>query len=320
MKNKQNSIWHNGKLVPWDQACVHVTAHALHYGSSVFEGVRAYGDGDKTVFFRLAEHTQRMFNSAKVYRIVIPFTPAAINDACHAVVTDNALTNGAYLRPIAFRGAGNMGVVAADDAAIDVSIIAFEWGTYLGAEALTNGVDVCVSSWQRMAPNTVPTGAKAGGNYLSSQLIGMEAQRLGFHEGLGLTVDGTVSEGAGENLFMVKDGRIFTPPSSASILSGITRDSVITLAAERGYEVIEQSLTREALYFADELFFTGTAVEITPIRSVDRLAIGTGKRGPVTEQLQADFFGLFSGETQDKWGWLEPLDPSREAFSDSVAV
>lgn len=306
MTNK-NKIWHNGKLVDWDEASVHVTTHALHYGSSVFEGIRAYRKGDETVFFRLHEHNQRLFDSAKVYRIKIPFTVDEVNAACHQVVAVNGLTNGAYLRPVAFRGAVGFGVVAPKDSRVDISIIAQEWGAYLGDEGLNDGVDVCISSWQRLAPNTVPAGAKAGGNYLSSQLIGMEAQRLGFHEGIGLTVDGTVSEGAGENLFMVKDGKIFTPPTSASILCGITRDTLITLARERGYEVIEHSMTRESLYLADELFFTGTAAEVTPVRSVDRLPVGSGTRGPVTKRLQADFFGLFDGSTEDKWGWLQPL-------------
>ena len=304
---KQNKIWHNGKLVAWDEASVHVTTHALHYGSSVFEGIRAYKKGDQTVFFRLNEHNQRLFDSAKIYRIKIPFTLDAVNAACHQVVAENGLTEGAYLRPIAFRGAVGFGVVAPKDSRVDVSIIAQEWGAYLGEEGLNDGVDVCISSWQRLAPNTVPPAAKAGGNYLSSQLIGMEAQRLGFHEGIGLTVEGVVSEGAGENLFLIKDGRIFTPPASSSILCGITRDTLITLARERGYEVTERSLTRESLYLADELFFTGTAAEVTPVRSVDRLPVGSGTRGPITKQLQDDFFGLFDGRTQDRWGWLEPL-------------
>ncbi len=303
----KNTIWHNGSLVDWDQATVHVTTHALHYGSSVFEGIRAYSNEGKTSFFRLKEHNQRLFDSAKVYRINIPFTLDQINDACHQVVAVNGLTNGAYLRPIAFRGAVGFGVVAPKDSHVDVSIIAQEWGAYLGDEGLNKGVDVCISSWQRLAPNTVPAAAKAGGNYLSSQLIGMEAQRLGFHEGIGLTVDGTVSEGAGENLFVIKNGVIHTPPASSSILCGITRDTLITLARERGFNVVERALTRESLYLADEMFFTGTAAEVTPVRSVDRIAVGAGERGPITKQLQADFFGLFDGSTEDRWGWLEPL-------------
>jgi branched-chain amino acid aminotransferase len=306
----KNTIWHNGALVPWDQATVHVTTHALHYGSSVFEGIRAYEKDGDAVFFRLREHTQRLFDSAKVYRITIPFTVEQIDAACHQVVAVNGLTKGAYVRPIAFRGATGFGVVAPDGSPVDVSIIAQEWGAYLGDEGLNSGVDVCISSWQRVAPNTIPAAAKAGGNYLSSQLIGMEAQRLGFHEGIGLAVDGTISEGAGENLFLIKDGTILTPPASSSILCGITRDTLIKLAAERGLDVTEHSLTRESLYLADELFFTGTAAEVTPVRSVDRIAIGSGTRGPITKMLQEDFFGLFSGKTKDRWGWLQPLDKS----------
>ncbi len=320
MSNDGKTIWHNGKLVPWDQATVHVSAHALHYGSSVFEGVRAYKRADDTVFFRLADHTRRLFDSAKIYRIDIPYTEAELNAAQHHVVAANGLTNGAYIRPIVFRGAGGLGVVATPGSPIDVSIIALEWGAYLGAEALEKGVDVCVSSWQRVAPNTVPTGAKAGGNYLSSQLIGMEAFRLGFDEGIGLTTSGTVSEGAGENLFVVKDGAIYTPGMADSILGGITRSTIMTLARERGIEIIEQVITRELLYLADELFFTGTAAESTPIRSVDRIEIGSGCRGPVTHQLQTDFFGLFSGTTEDKWGWLEPLDKDAGQHVKPVAM
>ena len=299
---------------------MHVTAHALHYGSSIFEGIRAYAHDGQVAFFRLREHTERMFNSARVYRIPIPFTPDEIDAACHQLVVANGLTNGAYIRPVAFRGASGFGVVAKAGAPVDVAIIAIEWGAYLGAESLESGVDVCISSWQRVAQNTIPAGAKAAGNYLSSQLIGMEAQRLGFDEGIGLTVNGTVSEGAGENLFLVRDGVIYTPPSAASILGGITRHSVITLARERGLDVIEQEITRETLYMADELFFTGTAVEVTPVRSVDRIEIGDGRRGPVTKLLQTDFFGLFNGTTEDKWGWLEPLDTQSGPVAEPVAL
>ncbi len=320
MNTENKTIWHNGKLVPWDQARVHVSVHALHYGSSVFEGVRAYKRADDCVFFRLADHTRRLYDSAKIYRIDIPFEEAELNAAQHQVVAANGLVNGAYIRPIAFRGVAGLGVCAPAGSPVEVSIMAMEWGAYLGAEGLEKGVDVCVSSWQRVAPNTLPTAAKAGGNYLSSQLIGMEAQRLGFDEGIGLTTDGTVSEGAGENLFVVKDGAIYTPGMAASILGGITRDTVITLARERGFEVIEQVVTREMLYLADELFFTGTAAEVTPIRSVDRVEIGCGSRGSVTQQLQSDFFGLFSGATEDKWGWLEPLDEDAGKHIKPVAV
>jgi branched-chain amino acid aminotransferase len=301
-------IWFNGKLVPWEKATVHVLSHALHYGSSVFEGVRAYATPKGVMIFRLHDHTRRLFDSAKIYRINIPFTPAVINAACCEVVVANGLTNGAYLRPVAFRGYGEIGVAPKIDPPVDVAVAAWEWGKYLGAEAEAEGVDVCVSSWQRMAPNTLPAMAKAAGNYLSSQLISMEAKRLGFVEGIGLAVDGTVSEGAGENLFVIRDGVIYTPGFAHAGLSGITRDSVMHLARDRGYEIREAAIPREMLYVADELFFTGTAAEITPIRSVDRITIGNGRRGPITEVLQKAFFGLFSGATADKHGWLEPVE------------
>ena len=300
-------IWHNGQLVPWEDATVHVLSHGLHYGSSVFEGIRVYGTPRGPMGFRLGDHLTRMYNSAKLYRMDIPYSGEEITAACHQAVTANGLQEGAYLRPIAFRGMAGLGLTAPADSPVEVAVAAIEWGAYLGAEGLEQGVDVCVSSWQRVAPNTIPSGAKAGGGYLSSQLISMEAKRLGFAEGIGLTTDGMVGEGAGENLFLVKDGRLLTPPTACSILAGITRDSVMHLARDRGLEVVEQAIPREMLYFADELFFTGTAAEITPIRSVDRIDIGPGHRGPITADLQQAFFGLFSGETPDTRGWLEPV-------------
>jgi branched-chain amino acid aminotransferase len=301
-------IWFNGKLVPWGQATVHVLAHALHYGSSVFEGVRAYETPRGVAIFRLRDHTRRLFDSAKVYRIQIPFQPEQINTACRDTIAVNGLAKGAYLRPVAFRGYGEIGVAPKIEPPIDVAVAAWEWGKYLGKESEAEGVDVCISSWQRMAPNTLPAMAKAGGNYLSSQLISLEAKRLGFAEGIGLATDGTVSEGAGENLFVVKDGVLLTPGLAHSVLGGITRDTVMRLARELGVEVRESAVPRELLYFADELFFTGTAAEVTPIRSVDRITVGSGKRGPVTERLQQAFFGLFNGRTEDKWGWLDYVD------------
>jgi branched-chain amino acid aminotransferase len=301
-------IWYNGKLVPWDKAQVHVLAHALHYGSTVFEGERAYATPQGPVIFRLRDHTRRLFDSAKIYRMDIPYTPDQINAACKDIIVANGLNKGAYLRPFAFRGYGEIGVAPKIPPSIDTVVAAFEWGAYLGAEGLENGIDVCVSSWQRLAPNTIPSLGKAAGNYLSSQLISMEAKRLGFAEGIGLGTDGSVSEGAGENLFLIRDGVIYTPALASSILQGITRDTVITLAKAHGFEVREQSIPREFLYLADEMFLTGTAAEVTPVRSVDRITIGAGKRGPVTEALQSAFFGLFTGKTPDKWGWLEPCD------------
>jgi branched-chain amino acid aminotransferase len=309
--NAAQHIWYNGKLVPWEKATVHVLAHALHYGSTVFEGVRSYPTADGPIIFRLSDHTRRLFDSAKIYRIDIPWSPDDINAACKQVIVSNALNNGAYMRPFAFRGYGEIGVAPKVSPPIDTVVAAFEWGAYLGAEGLENGIDVCVSSWQRLAPNTIPALGKAAGNYLSSQLISMEAKRLGFAEGIGLSTDGTVSEGAGENLFLIREGVIYTPSVANSILQGITRDSVIKLARAHGFEVREQALPRELLYLADEIFLTGTAAEITPVRSVDHITIGAGKRGPVTEALQSAFFGLFNGKTPDTWGWLQRCDDVR---------
>ncbi|MFL6549602.1 MAG: branched-chain amino acid transaminase [Povalibacter sp.] len=303
--NAAKHIWYNGKLVPWESATVHVLAHALHYGSTVFEGVRSYGTAQGPIIFRLSDHTRRLFDSAKIYRIDIPYSPAEINAACKQVIVSNELNKGAYMRPFAFRSYGEIGVAPKVSPPIDTVVAAFEWGAYLGAEGLENGIDVCVSSWQRLAPNTIPALGKAAGNYLSSQLISMEAKRLGFAEGIGLSTDGTVSEGAGENLFLIRDGVIYTPALADSILQGITRDTVVKLARAHGFEIREQAIPRELLYLADEIFLTGTAAEITPVRSVDHIQIGAGKRGPVTEALQSAFFGLFNGKTPDRWGWLE---------------
>lgn len=301
-------IWLNRRLVPWEQATVHVLSHALHYGSSVFEGIRMYKTPDGPRVFRLTDHMQRLFDSARIYRLPIPYERDELIAASKQVVLANELRNGAYIRPIALRGYGDIGLAPKPDHPVDVAIAAWEWGAYLGTDGLEQGVDVCVSSWQRVAPNTIPALAKAGGNYLSSQLISTEAKRLGFAEGIALSTDGTVSEGAGENLFVVQGSDIVTPPSTSSILAGITRDTVIKLAARTGLSVREQSIARESLYLADEIFFTGTAAEITPIRSVDRIQIGAGRRGPVTAKLQDAFFGLFSGKTDDTDGWLESLD------------
>jgi branched-chain amino acid aminotransferase len=301
-------IWFNGKLVPWEKATVHVLTHALHYGSSVFEGVRAYETPQGVAIFRLRDHTRRLLDSAKIYRMSMPFSAEQIDEACRQVIAANALAHGAYIRPVAFRGYGEIGVTPKTEPPTEVAVAAWEWGKYLGHESEEQGVDVCISSWHRVAPNTLPALAKAGGNYLSSQLIGAEARRLGFQEGIGLAPDGTVSEGSGENIFVVKDQVLLTPALSHSVLGGLTRDTVMRLARERGIEVRECAIPRELLYIADEAFFTGTAVEITPICTVDRLMVGTGRRGPVTEVLQKAFFGLFSGATPDRWGWLDHVD------------
>ena len=301
-------LWMNGKMVPWEQATVHVMAHALHYGSSVFEGIRVYKTPDGPKIFRLTDHIRRLYDSAKIYRMPIPFDLDELISVCKQVISVNELNDGAYIRPIAMRGYGDVGLAPKPDHPVDVAIAAWEWGAYLGADCLEKGVDVCVSSWQRVAPNTMPALAKAGGNYLSSQLISTEAKRLGFAEGIALSTDGTVSEGAGENLFLVKDGTLLTPPAASSILTGITRNTIMHLAGQMGIPVREQTIPREMMYLVDEMFFTGTAAEITPVRSVDRIDVGAGKRGPVTERLQNAFFGLFSGETEDTEGWLEGID------------
>lgn len=300
-------IWMNGQMIPWEQATVHVMAHALHYGSSVFEGIRVYKTPDGPQVFRLTDHMQRFYDSAKIYRMPLAYERDELVAVCKDVVLANGLMNGAYIRPIAFRGYGEPGLAPKPDHRVDVAVAAWEWGAYLGADGLEQGVDVCISSWQRVAPNTIPAMAKAGGNYLSGQLISTEAKRLGFAEGIALSADGTISEGAGENIFVVKNGILITPPASSSILTGLTRDSVIKLAGRAGLKIEERAIPREMLYLADEVFFTGTAAEVTPIRSVDRIQIGAGRRGPVTEQLQNAFFGLFSGDTEDFDGWLEPV-------------
>lgn len=300
-------IWFNGELMPWKNATVHVMSHALHYGSSVFEGIRAYDTHKGTCIFRLEEHIDRLFDSAKIYRMNIPFTREEIVQACKDSVAKNNLKS-AYLRPLFFLGDIGMGLRPPIDAVADAMIAAFSWEAYLGADAIEHGVDVGVSSWNRLAPNTMPTAAKAGGNYLSSQLISTEAARHGYTEGIALDVNNMVSEGAGQNLFLVRKGVIFTPPGTASILQGLTRDVVITFAKDLGYEVREESIAREALYLAEEFFMTGTATEIVPVKTVDGLPVGNGDRGPITKQLQERFFGLFTGETEDKYNWLDPVE------------
>jgi len=303
---KENEfIWQNGSLVKWKNAKVHVLTHALHYGSSVFEGIRVYKTDKGGTFFRLNDHLKRLYNSAKIYHINIPFTIEILKDACKEVVNRNNLNNGAYVRPVAFKGYGEMGVAGMMDAPAECAIAAWEWGTYLGDKALENGVDVCVSSWNRVAPNTIPTLAKAGGNYLSSSLITMEARKNGYSEGIALNTEGYVSEGAGENIFIALDGELYTPPLSSAILAGLTRDTVLKIADKLGLKVSQESIPREMLYIADEIFLTGTAVEITPVKSVDGYQVGNGQRGPMTKKVQDEFFGLFNGATVDNYDWLE---------------
>ncbi|MEL7491290.1 MAG: branched-chain amino acid transaminase [Pseudomonadota bacterium] len=300
-----DKIWRNGEMVPWASATTHVLTHGLHYGTGVFEGMRAYETPHKGVcVFRNREHIERLFFSARVYKINMAYTVEEIMQVCKDVVRENGLSS-AYIRPLAYLGYGEMGP-ASQACETDLIIAAFPWGAYLGEEGLKNGIDVAISSWRRMAPGTVPAGVKAAGNYLSSRLVSMEAKDRGFAEGIGLAHDGTISEGAGENLFVVQNRRILTPTAASSILAGITRDTVITLAKDLGYEVVEQALPREILYAADEIFLTGTAAEVTPVRSVDRIEVGDGER-PVTQAIQNAFFGLFDGKTEDRWGWLDPV-------------
>ncbi|MBN8726538.1 MAG: branched-chain amino acid transaminase [Xanthomonadales bacterium] len=297
-------IWHNGELKRWEDATVHVMAHSLHYGSSVFEGIRSYDTPAGPAIFRLTDHLKRLYQSAKIYDMAIPFDLATLAAACREVLAVNGLGK-AYLRPLAYRGLGGFGLAA--DTPIDVAIAAWPMGAYLGPDVLEKGIDACVSSWQRFAPNTIPAGAKAGGNYLSGQLIAREARRLGFGEGIALASTGLLSEGAGENIFLAFDGALHTTPVSAALLNGITRHTLITLARGHGIEVVERDLPREYLYLCDELFMCGTAAEITPIRSVDGKPVGSGQPGPLTRRMQALFFGLFDGRTEDEHGWLEAV-------------
>jgi len=303
--NKTENIWVNGRLVAWDQAQVHVATHALHYGSSVFEGIRAYETGNGSAIFCLDQHVDRLFTSAKVYRMEIPYTKEEIRQAIIDTVRANK-HRACYIRPLVFRGLGALGVNP-QACQVEVGIITIEWGRYLGPEAIEQGVDVGISSWQRMAPNTFPAAAKIGGQYINSQLIAMEAAEHGYAEGIALDSNGFVSEGSGENIFVVRNGSILTPPLASSILQGVTRNCVITLAEDLDHQVREELIPREALYMADEVFFTGTAAEITPIRSVDHISIGNGHRGPVTGRLQTEFFGITGGQIPDRHGWLTPV-------------
>jgi branched-chain amino acid aminotransferase len=304
--NEKSKIWKNGQFINWKDATIHLASHVIHYGSSVFEGTRCYKTKKGSAIFRLSDHNRRLINSAKIYRMSVPFTSEEIDDACRKLMVLNGYES-AYIRPVIYRGYGSLGVDPSG-CPIDIAIISWQWGAYLGEGALENGVDVRVSSWSRLAPNTMPSLSKCGANYMNSQLIKMEAKADGYMEGIALNCDGFISEGSGENVFVVFKGRLFTPPWMDSLLPGITRDSVMQIARDMGYEVVEQSLPREMLYIANEVFFCGTAVEITPIRSVDRVPVGDGKRGPITHKIQDRFFGILNGTVQDKFGWLDYLD------------
>ena len=300
--DKQTKVWFDGELVDWKDANISVLSHVVHYGTSVFEGIRAYKNDNGVAVFRLEEHVQRLFDSAKVYKMDIPFTQDEIAEAILETVRVNDL-DGCYIRPIVFRGYGELGVNPLG-CPVNVAIAAWEWGSYLGEEGMANGVDIGVSSWRKPAPDTFPTLAKCGANYMNSQLAKLEAIDNGFDEAIMLDYQGHVSEGSGENIFLVEGERLYTPSMSSSNLKGITKDSIMTIAADLGYEVVEETISRERLYFADEVFFTGTAAEITPIRSIDRRTIGFGKRGPISEKLQTAFFDLVEGKSEDKYGWL----------------
>jgi branched-chain amino acid aminotransferase len=303
---KSSKIWFNGQLVPWDQATVHVSAHAIHYGTSVFEGIRAYALPDGPAVFCLEQHLDRLWASCKILGIEIPY----LRQEIHQAILDTVRANrhrACYIRPVVLKGGGTL----AFDLGLcptHVGIITMEMGKFLGPEALEKGVDVGVSSWRRMAPNTYPAAAKIGGHYVNSQFISREAKAHGYTEGIALDVSGYVSEGSGENIFLVRRGQLFTPPLAASILDGITRQCIFVLADELGLEVREESIPREMLYLADEAFFCGTAVEITPIRSVDGIAVGSGGRGPVTVQLMTAFFDIVEGRVADRHNWLTPVD------------
>lgn len=301
-----DTIWHNGRLIPWNEAKIHVLSHVISYGSSVFEGIRCYETTNGPAIFRLREHMRRMADSAKIYRMDLPYSTEELSDAAVEVVRENGLAS-CYIRPIALRGYGVIGVHGGKNP-VEVYLACWEWGKYLGEEALAQGVDVCISSWNRIAPNTLPALSKAAGNYNNSQLIRMEADVNGYAEGIALDSNGYISEGSGENIFVIRDGKIYTPPLGASVLPGITRDTVIQLLRELDMPIVETIIPREMLYIADEVFFTGTAAEITPIRSVDRITIGEGHRGPITERLQREFFAVVNGTAPDRYGWLTPVE------------
>lgn len=303
--DRTGKVWINGKIVDWTDATIHIASHVVHYGSAVFEGARCYKTPTGSAFFRLDAHVRRLYDSARIYRMDYAIGPDAFTKGVVDVVKANGL-DACYIRPIIYRGYSELGVNPLT-CPVDAAILVWHWGAYLGPEALEKGVDVCVSSWSRAAPNTFPAMAKSAANYANAALIKMEAVLGGFAEGIALDPSGHVSEGSGQNLFLVRDDILYTPPVSASVLPGITRDSVITLAEDLGLEVREENIPRERLYIADELFFTGTAAEITPIRAVDRIQVGPGRRGPVTTALQNAFFDYVNGVTPDRHGWLLPV-------------
>ena len=298
-----NHIWHNGRLIRWEDANIHVMSHVVHYGSSVFEGIRCYQQPTGAGVFRLEDHMARLLDSAKIYRMPLPYTVGELSAAVVDVVEANGVAP-CYIRPIAFRGYGEIGVNPLR-APVEIYIANFPWGKYVPGN---DGADVCVSSWSRLAPNTMPSLAKAGANYMNSQLIRMEAEINGYSEGIALDVNGYLSEGSGENLFLVRGGVLYTTPLANSVLNGITRSSILTIAKELGIEVIEQTMPRELLYICDEAFFTGTAAEVTHLRSVDRILVGDGTMGPITRAIHDEFFALVNGTKPDRFNWLTPVE------------
>ncbi len=298
-------IWYNGRLIAWDDAKIHVLSHVVSYGSSVFEGIRCYETEQGPAIFRARDHARRLLDSAKIYRMDLPYSIDELTSAMAETIRENRLRD-CYIRPIVLRGYGDVGVLPGNNP-IETYIACYPWGRYLGEEALAEGVDVCVSSWNRIAPNTLPALAKAGANYMNSQLIRMEAAINGYAEGIALDEAGYVSEGSGENIFVVRDGTILTPPLGASVLPGITRDTIIKIADQLGIRLTETIIPREMLYIADEVFFTGTAAEVSPIRSIDRIVVGEGRRGPITERIQRRYFEIVMGKTRDEFEWLTPV-------------
>src|SRR5271170_5368935 len=298
------NIWHNGKLIPWDQAQIHVMSHVVNYGSSIFEGIRCYSPPTGPAIFRAQEHIQRLLDSSKIYRIDVDFTREELVAGMLQLIKANGVWP-CYIRPIVLRGYGEAGVNPFNSPT-EVFICNYPWGKYLGSDA-QQGVDICVSSWTRIAPNTLPAMAKSGANYMNSQLIKMEAILNGYVEGIALDVNGYVSEGSGENVFVVRHGVLQTAPLGNSVLPGITRNCVLTIARELGIPMVEQCIPRELLYIADEAFLTGTAAEITPIRSVDKISVGKGVTGPITKALQKEFYAIVRGEKTDRHGWLTPV-------------
>jgi branched-chain amino acid aminotransferase len=305
MLQPTEKIWYNGRLIAWNDAKIHVLSHVVSYGSSVFEGLRCYETQQGPAVFRPREHMRRLVDSGKIYRMDVPYSVDELTNAMLDVIRENNM-RACYIRPLVLRGYGDVGVLPNNNP-IETYIACFPWGRYLGEAALKDGVDVCVSSWTRIAPNTLPALAKAGANYMNSQLIRMEAAANGYSEGIALDEAGYVSEGSGENIFVVRDGKVLTPPLGASVLPGITRDTVVKIAGQLGIPVVETIIPRELLYIADELFFTGTAAEVSPIRSVDKIKVGAGHRGPITEKIQKRFFDIVDGAVKDEFGWLTPV-------------